>query len=194
MGKAWNGRLWRTHTAKHSHNSYGFIPHRRREQAVVQVQCLLWKLRRAGINALTSFFDVTNAFPSPDFHSLDRAISRKRFCKADGNLLSQRHRAAHFVLHDHTGAEALVKSGCGDMQGDSVAPEKFTLVYEPLVSSWQQRTRTASEKSGILTATDPVSGALVDLSFALYADDLVRVGVCDSAEHAARRLNTWDFY
>ncbi|CAE8657128.1 unnamed protein product [Polarella glacialis] len=194
IGKAYNRRLWRSHTARHSANSLGFVANRRREQVVVQIQCLMWKLRRVGYSAVAALFDVANAFPSPNHRCLDKAIASKRFMKPEGNMLSQRHRTAHCVLRDHTGAEALLKNGCGDMQWDSVAPEKFTLIYEPLVHAWHSRTRSSVEKTGILTAIDPVCGELVDLSFAMFADDLARIGICDTVEHAIRRLNAWDFF
>ena len=63
-----------------------------------------------------------------------------------------------------------VSHGSGGLQGDSVAGEVFSCVYEPAVPRWLQATSDPR-----LVAACPFTDEVVDTSLTVFADDLFRV-------------------
>ena len=64
--------------------SYGAVPGRRREQAVLAIRCVTWRLAQAGNWVFTQFKDATNAFGALDIEELvadneDLVIDEKPF-------------------------------------------------------------------------------------------------------------------
>eukprot|EP00972_Heterocapsa_arctica_P093367 13772887-Heterocapsa_arctica.AAC.1 len=74
MGKAWSLQLWQRACHEYDICSYGFIPGRRKEGAILQVNCALWRAHRIHRSTVACLWDVSNAFPSLSHTALDRAV------------------------------------------------------------------------------------------------------------------------
>ncbi|CAE8618995.1 unnamed protein product, partial [Polarella glacialis] len=142
LGKAWIASAWKSSEHAPSSFAYGFAPGRRREQAILHVRCLLRRLHYDGLFSTAVLYDLSNAFPSPSHQSLDAVLSPD--CPdCDVVMLAQRYRRA-FVLLQQAGQELLVSTGCGDLQGDTVAPGKFVRLINGLLKIWRRSTYDAS--------------------------------------------------
>ena len=173
IGKSFFHMLWIRQEDVPRHYACGFLRHRRREQAIVQQRCLNWRLQKAGKGRVSVLYDVKNAFPSPSHDSLDQAV--RRVCRpADVNLLCLRHRAAFILLRDpFQHVFAMVQIGCGNLQGDRVAPSQFLSVYHPAIDMWNAQCNRL-EQGTQLEAPDLISGLQVDTSLSTFADDVAR--------------------
>ncbi|CAE8582237.1 unnamed protein product [Polarella glacialis] len=186
VGKAWNKWVWGSSSHAVPSWAVGFVPRRRREQAILQLKCQLWRLRASGRGAV---FDVANAFSSTSFASLDRVLYED--CPEQvALLLAQRYRRALW-LFSVCGQEMLISPGCGDLQGDTAAPHKFLRVYNKLLARWKQKTSTEFEDS-IFQLRDPLSGKKVSTSMIAFADDLCRVALCPSVFSFSRCYEDWN--
>jgi hypothetical protein len=176
IGKSFFHMLWTRQGDVARHYACGFLRHRRREQAILQQRCLNWKLQKTGQSRVSVFYDVKNAFPSPSHSSLDLAVCSN--CRpADANLLCLRHRAAFILVRDPFKPEfTVVQIGCGNLQGDRVAPSQFLAVYHPALDEWNDRCRRM-EHGGQFVLRDPVSGLQVDTALSTFADDVARTHV-----------------
>ena len=76
-----------------------------------------------------------------------------------------------------------VSHGSGGLQGDSVAGEVFSCVYEPAVARWHQATTDPR-----LVAACPFTDEIVDTSLTVFADDLFRVIITDTCRAARLTL------
>ena len=65
------------------------------------------------------------------------------------------------------------------MQGDTIAPEQFVELYNPVISSWHTRTSRPDHRR-YLTAVDPISEEVVSVDITAYADDIA--GTCVASE------------
>eukprot|EP00972_Heterocapsa_arctica_P014894 2193036-Heterocapsa_arctica.AAC.1 len=74
FGKAWYGTLWRTVESEWEAHSYGFVPGRRREGAMVQFRCAQWWLAHLREGWMSCYYDIKNAFPSVARWRLDQVI------------------------------------------------------------------------------------------------------------------------
>lgn len=176
VGKCFFHMLWSRHADVPRHYACGFLQRRRREQAVLQQRCVNWKLQKAGLGRVTVLYDVKNAFPSPSHSSLDDAV--RRVCRpADVHLLCLRHRAAFVLLRDpfHFSA-SMVQIGCGNLQGDRMAPSQFLSVYHPAIDQWSVQCSQVAHGTQ-LVVRDPLSGQSVDTALSTFADDVGRTHV-----------------
>ncbi|CAE8636952.1 unnamed protein product [Polarella glacialis] len=187
-GKAWHRGLWKRAEHPRSLRQTGFTPHRRREQAIQQVRCLLWRLSAAKVSWCFVKWDIANAFPSPKHDVLDSVIEED-CCKTDVPFLTQRHRRACMVVSVGTG-DLLCQIGCGDLQGDTCAPVKFIRVYDPIVASWMSMTEPEKQQS--LKFHNPVTNKWFDCSCIIAADDLVRIGIVSDLSQLSNIFRTWD--
>ncbi|CAE8600511.1 unnamed protein product, partial [Polarella glacialis] len=188
-GKAWNKWVWGNSSHAVPHWAVGFVPRRRRDQAILQLKCQLWRLHALGLGAVAVFYDVANAFSSTSFASLDRVLYED--CPdQDALLLTQRYRRALW-LFSVCGQEMLISPRCGDLQGDTAAPQKFLRVYKKLLARWKYRTSTEFEDS-IFQLRDPTSGKKVSTSMIAFADDLCRVTLCLSFFSFVRCFEEWN--
>ena len=87
------------------------------------------------------------------------------------------------------GSWVLLAAGCGDLQGDQAAPDKFLQLFDPRVDRWVASTADAAEKEFFLVM-DPITGTTVDTSYGTYADDLARFGLCSSLTAPAMRSSS----
>ena len=191
IGKSFFHMLWTRQGDVARHYACGFLRHRRREQAILQQRCLNWKLQKTGQSRVSVLYDVKNAFPSPSHASLDLAVCSN--CRpADANLLCLRHRAAFILVRDPFKPEfTLVQIGCGNLQGDRVAPSQFLAVYHPPLDEWNDRCRRM-EHGGQFVLRDPVSGLQVDTALSTFADDVARTHVVPRIADFSPTMQTLD--
>ena len=176
---------------RYAHHACGFVRNRRREQAITQQRCINWRLQHAGLGHVTVLYDVKNAFPSPSHSSLDAAI-HAHARPADVGLLVQRHREAFILLRDpFQPAYTLLQVGCGNMQGDRMAPAQFLSVYLPAVEQWHAACQALPHGTALL-ATDPVSGERCDTSLSTFADDVAKTHAIPTAPEFAPIVTRMD--
>jgi hypothetical protein len=170
----------------------GCIPHRRRENSILQQEVVRWRLHHKRIMYVASSHDVANAFPSVSHCKLDDEMDR-RTTKVERQWLKQRYRWATmtmktdmyedpFVISDMDEPQSQIQMaiGSGSLQGDSIATEQFGCVYQPTVQKWIEC--TADDR---MTATTTIFGnsLSLDLSTTLYADDVFRIHIVDQFWH-----------
>eukprot|EP00959_Pyramimonas_sp_CCMP1952_P158513 3315427-Pyramimonas_sp.AAC.1 len=190
VGKSFIGSVWRRRVGYSTHHSVGFREGRRREQLILQHKLVRWQLSEQCLGWFTAFYDQANAFASVSRAALDSTIYRM-LTAADAALVVGRHRHAMTLVQTDSGEWSLYALGCGDLQGDQSAPDRFLQVFDPAVDEWVDQTRTASERD-FFTVTDPVSRIAVDVSYGAYADDLERSGLANGALEAVRKIESWD--
>jgi hypothetical protein len=116
--------------------SYGGYSRRRREGAILQQTALRERLRKAKISHLGRSYDIRNAFPSP---SRDETVAKflQHLLPSAAPFVHQRITEATTSLLAADGT-CTVSHGSGGLQGDAVAGEVFSCVYEPVVARWHQ--------------------------------------------------------
>eukprot|EP00971_Amphidinium_carterae_P345257 6486125-Amphidinium_carterae.1 len=107
------------------------------------------------------------------------------------DVLVGRHRRAMCYLQAGDGEWALFALGCGDLQGDAVAPGKFSCVLDPCLERWVVHT-TSPQDARFFHVWDPCYHVHIDTSFGMFADDVFRAGLAADADAAAAKLNMWD--
>ena len=191
VGKAYFHQLWARTVSRYAHHACGFVRHRRREQAITQQRCINWRLQHAGLGHVTVLYDVKNAFPSPSHASLDAAV-RQHARPDDVELLMQRHREAFILLRDpFQPTYTILQVGCGNMQGDRMAPSQFLSVYLPAVEEWHVACKALPHGAALL-ATDPVSGQRCDTSLSTFADDVAKTHAIPTAPEFAPIVTRMD--
>ena len=83
-----------------------------------------WRLGEAGLNHFSKMWGVANAFPSPEFISLD-AVNKARMQAEDAKLMMQRYRTSYSLLEGQGGHKAILINGSGAALGDISAPQMF---------------------------------------------------------------------
>ena len=141
IGKSFFAYLSRKAHHTYDDHSFGFVPHRRREEAQVIIQVAEWRLHQAGYSSISLYRDLANVFPSMDRTRLDDAVLRD-FQVSDAELLIQRHRASLITIPVEPDHWLCVKPLDGDAQGDSCAPQKFIQGFDPLHEEQQYQDRT----------------------------------------------------
>ena len=190
LGKAHAGQIWAKRLAYGSDNSTGFKPRRRREQTILQVKLARWHLEAHKTYWVAPFYDQANAFASVDHITLDGVV-KSALPPGDADLLCQRHARALCFLRADSGDWALLSLGCGDLQGDVGAPDKFINVLDPCVDRWIQQSESAKDRE-FFHVIEPVTQKLVNFSYGSNADDMFRMGLCTDAKEAAARIREWD--
>ena len=64
IGGSWYRGLWQRLRPRFAASHYGFVPGRRREQAVLLARLQLWRVAAMGAFVAASLWDSRNAFPS----------------------------------------------------------------------------------------------------------------------------------
>ena len=190
IGKAWHWAMWQKKDGAYQANSYGFIPHRRREGAVLVVRVACWALWRLGVSAVCVFYDLSNAFSSIKQELLDEVVWDKA-AREDGAILVQRHRCALAVLPSAVDDWQAVVPGQGDFPGDRSAPQKFILSIDGRMAKSMDDNKTGLDFFA-LTFEHPGTKERYSAGCATYADDIAVVGACCTAGGAKRRTETWD--
>eukprot|EP00959_Pyramimonas_sp_CCMP1952_P313300 6557733-Pyramimonas_sp.AAC.1 len=81
--------------------------------------------------------------------------------------------------------------GCGDLQGDVAAPDKFINVLGPCVGRWVAATETEEDRH-FFHVLEPITQTQINFSHGAYADDMFRMGLGEDAEQASSRVQDWD--
>eukprot|EP00971_Amphidinium_carterae_P061491 1217141-Amphidinium_carterae.1 len=188
VGRAWYAGLMSKIRAPVYPWACGFMKHRRREQAIQQQACLLWRAAQQHSSTMTVFYDVANAFPSPHHHKLDQYIRQYAENSDAPHLMARRHLGVMEVTgHD---AERLhFNVGSGSLQGDTMGPKEFTLAYNEVLSTWME---TTSRHSRNLCVQDPVTSETLDASMTAFADDVARTCLVANFPHSQTVLQALD--
>lgn len=170
FGRAFYNHLW-ARCIPQSSRSYaaGYAVQKSRLEPIFQQKCLGFRLRKAKISHLTSFYDCANAFYSVHFECLDQTIHRISV-PADKNLLRQRFRQATIQVHACDGTLEL-QTGSGTLQGDGLAAQLFLEPYHPVLDIVQQQSRSLDSEN-LLDVRDPIHNVDVNVSLSSYADDV----------------------
>eukprot|EP00971_Amphidinium_carterae_P110245 2184157-Amphidinium_carterae.1 len=141
VGKAHASVLWLDRQTEWQRlpQQSGFTAHRRREQTIVQLQATAWKLQQERQGWVGVFYDQSNAFPSVKYGALSSAATSAVACAftpSATEIMNGRHERAMCFLQADSHAWTLFALGCGHLQGDRVAPEKFNMVFDPHVQAW----------------------------------------------------------
>ena len=192
VGAQYYKQLWAMATPR-SFRQYaaGYYAGKSRISAIMQRHVLSCRLDACGYRHVESFFDVSNAFPSPTHSALDAAVQAVAR-PVDVDLLCQRHRQAvmHIVAHDNA---VDILSGSGAMQGDGPAGPLFLEVYHPQIDGWLAQVQTLPQQQ-LCIAQDPVSGSHVDCSITAYADDVGKTTIVEDESDLLQkmlRINSW---
>ena len=191
VGKAYYKHLWSKRKKKDWSYSFGFTPKKRREGAIRQQHCIRWRLRKEKKGHATYMYDVSNAFPSIAKDTLDEVI--EEVCEEeDKGLMKQRHDRATMVIECQDKQEAVLKTGTGNLQGDTPAPCQFMYGYNSKVlEPWQEEKKQEYKGSAFVTK-DKQTGKEVNASISAYADDVAKTEMCDRAWEVKKTEETLD--
>ena len=177
LGKVFFKVLWRrrTNASELPSFSYAYQSGKSREMAIMQHECLAWRLRRCDKLHARVHHDLRNAFFAPHLHCLQDTINAQ--CTGrDAALLLDRVQNSALCFTDgeeHT----VLKLGSGFAPGDAWVAELFNEVMSPCLQDWSE-SAPELEIDGQLQWVD-VDGDLCsgtfDCSRACYADDLSRI-------------------
>eukprot|EP00971_Amphidinium_carterae_P352980 6492786-Amphidinium_carterae.1 len=190
LGKCHASALWSRRVCTISDHSTGFRSHRRREQSIVQFAIARWHAASQRRGWVAPFYDQANAFGSVSHAALEATV-RAALPPDLADILTGRHTRSMCFMQDARGDWALFAIGCGDLQGDAAAPEKFACTFDPLVERWVQNSADDSDKA-FFHVVDPCYHVPLDLSFGNFADDVFRIGLANTAATAAAKLRMWD--
>ena len=138
FGKGWYaGRMRANGKREPRHYDHGFARGRRREAAIAVADTVGWRLRRSGYNYFDAFKDMSNAFASTNWESLDGAAT-KLLIDRDLQVGCQRHREAVMDLDSSEGVITL-KLGTGALVGDPYAVASFVEAFDEPVERWWRR-------------------------------------------------------
>ena len=137
IGKAYySSCLARQQTRNHMDQDYGFIRGRRREGAILAMAVTEYRARKAGFNYVTAMKDMSNAFASCAWTTMDEANS-KIMPEDSRDLGQQRYRRATFTIpcRDQE-AGVCVKPHCGGLIGDPYMVSNFVASFSPCILTW----------------------------------------------------------
>eukprot|EP00959_Pyramimonas_sp_CCMP1952_P319597 6687345-Pyramimonas_sp.AAC.1 len=190
IGKAFAGQLWPRRTEHGPDSPSGFKPRRRREQTILQVKIARWRLAQHQRTWVAPLYDQASALASVDHEALN-AVVRAALPPGDAELLLQRRTRAFCVLRADSGDWALMSLGCGDLQGDVAAPDKFINVLDPRVDRWAAATETEEDRN-FFHVLEPITQTHINFSHGAYADDMFRMVLSEDAGQASSRVQDWD--
>ena len=182
LGKVYFAQLWkRTPRTYTRHYATGYLPHRRREQAILQQSVARHRLQKTKISHATAFYDLANAFASASHtHTLAPYVLQSQFPPAEQQHLLQRLEHAQMVVQRSDG-ELQQQIGSGSLPGDSIAGPWFLAGYHHKLDRYLHNTSnlaiTAARPPQFEGFPQHASPAALDISFTSYADDVART-VC----------------
>ena len=182
IGKAFIAHIWSSCDLSKFNFAFACVKHRCREQALLQQSILHQKLRQGKASYLFTKFDVRNAFPSLDRNELVKHINACAL-EQNKNFLIQRVSQARMQLCVSQHSPCFYALGSGVMPGDSIAGDLFGQLYNSsLFNAFQE---LCAGSTWPLTAKDPLSGQIVDISATTFADDLAKTDRVKDLSHAA---------
>ena len=134
---------------------HGHIPERRRESAVLIRQVTTCQLERLGLESLTAFHDLTNAFGSVKWEAMDKAVAA--LLGPNALIGQQRYRLATTTIPGRDG-EISLKTGGGGLMGDPLMVALFWGAFLPSTIRWQQLVAAEGAESEQLLPWHPVVG------------------------------------
>eukprot|EP00438_Fugacium_kawagutii_P012057 Skav222358 [mRNA] locus=scaffold7159:173:2950:- [translate_table: standard] len=175
LGKAYFSQVWKRMPDTYSrHYASGYLPHRRREQAILQQSVLRHRLQQAKISHATAFYDLANAFASASHpHTLAPHITQSQLPQAEQQHLLQRLHQAQLVLQCSDG-QLQQQIGSGTLPGDSIAGPWFLAGYHPKLDTYLQHTNSLAILAAKPAFFPQPAPAHLDVSFTSYADDVAR--------------------
>ena len=178
LGKAYYAQVWKQLRAHYSRPyASGYLPHRRREQAILQQSLLRHRLQKAKISHTTAFYDLANAFASASHcHTLQPVVTQSNLPIASRAATpTPTPQPAHMVLQCADG-ELRCRIGSGTLPGDSIAGAWFLAGYHNKVDTYLQNTSTLAipaTRPAAIQQGDRAANQL-DVSLTTYADDVAR--------------------
>ena len=124
------------------------------------------------ISHVKDYGDVSNAFGSPSFVSLEWAVCQI-VQPRDVPIAKQRFFSAVFVMETATGVLALHPRQ-GGLAGDPFMVVVFRIMHNAPMDEWGQAVRSQQSHEQKVALTARWDGEMVDLSVTRYADDTVR--------------------
>jgi hypothetical protein len=183
-GKSFYGSIWRRHRQDRSnwYEAFGFLAHRRRESAIFIQQQVRARLLQHGFGCLTQFYDVRNAFPSPEHSALDEMVD-VIIKPQDRALVKQRYKEAVVVVEGGDENENQVSLALhprvGNLQGDTVSPDQFLALYVPILCTWKHELAANEDAFVPVMTLDvdiseqfPADAPLIDVCVTSMADDV----------------------
>ena len=159
---------------------HGYITGRRRECAMITQRAVSWRLRKEGIQHLTDFEDMSNAFACTSVN-----------CRAEvlEELINEADRPMFFerilnstVLYESDEGRFFATPQCGNFMGSSEGPIFFLAAYASPLLQWNYRTLALEEEDLPLLQGVTPSGYACDLGLSAYADDVAKKVVGSSEE------------
>jgi hypothetical protein len=191
VSKAWARATWTPTPSAFDSASFGYIPGRQREMAVLLQRIARYRVHHRGFGCLQVYWDLTNAFASVDPPLLDRAIDSAISDAESSWFLKQRHRRAFVVLKDHDNNILAARMQQGDRQGDVPAAQKYILAVDPLTNEFNRCTLSALEEQ-YLFFVHPVTQQLHTATIVRYADDIAKTGIVLRPQDAISKLTEWN--
>lgn len=145
-------------------HQYGYVAHRSRRDAILQVGAWLDRLRANKLSTATTLFDLTKAFDTLKGPYIAAAIQSQNFPDAAGELLLDLHERLRISLPLQEGDSIQMKLSTGVLQGGGTGPRLFRVAYDDCITQW-----TAQGPPGPADVAVEYNGA-----FHAYADDLMR--------------------
>ena len=149
-------------------HQYGYVAHRSRRDAILQVEAWLDRLRANKISTATTLFDLTKAFDTLKQPFIAEAIQIQRFPDAAGELFLDLRERLRISLPLQEG---------GVLQGGGTGPRFFRVAYDDCITEWK-----AQGLLDLVDLTVEYNEAFHQPGIAAYADDLVRVTTGDSLQ------------
>ena len=176
--------------------AFGFAPHKRREQPLLQQRVLQSRLRSSPLSGswFMAKWDVANAFMRMRKSSLHAAVHKRGFARSHENLLHQRIDDSLIVLQGAGDDAALLASGVGCLPGDTAAPQQFAEAYNDELAKWDRAVISGDFGKAPLPLPlhDFQEGHAADLTMTVIADDLARTGYCTSTRNLYDQVKMWD--
>ncbi|CAE8582344.1 unnamed protein product [Polarella glacialis] len=191
LGRCFVKSLWQRGDHPSAPFSIGAVPRRRREQAILQLRLLLYRLHRLSVSTAFTKFDIRNAFPSTAHTALTEIVVNQSN-KQDTKLLLQRHMQAATTIIAHNEEQLTVALGSGAMQGDSIAAQLFCQVFQQAVITLHCMLYRCCDWSRRCIVRDVATGAEVDVSFCTFVDDFVKVVPIEGVQDLIQKQQTID--
>ena len=147
---------------------------------MITQRAVSWRLRKEGIQHLTDFEDMSNAFACTSVN-----------CKAEvlEELINEADRPMFFirilnstVLYESDEGRCFATPQCGNFMGSSEGPIIFLAAYASPLLQWNYRTLALEEEDLPLLQGVTPSGYACDLGLSAHADDVAKKVVGRSEE------------
>jgi len=185
IGKVFFKVLWRrrSNPSNLESFSYAYQYGKSREMAIMQHECLSWRLRRCNILHARVHHDLRNAFFAPHISHLQHTINAQCAGRDAALLLD---RVQNSALRFSDGEEHIVLSlGSGFAPGDAWVAELFNEVMSPCLKDWEEAAPELAIQGNLqwIDSDGDVCAGAFDSSRACYADDLSRVVMGEGFGH-----------